>query len=352
VTGANPANLNVETPALDELILQTLTGSATPSVEEQVRRWRVESPENEAHFQGLAAVWSATAPEPAASASDPVEPRLIIEEAERRRAAEAGAGVLPLSRGRWRPGRWRTGLTRGLAIAAGIAAVAVSVRLLTLERTAGGGTGASYAATSAPHTVVLDDGSFVRLAAGASIESSIGESERTVSLNGRAFFAVAHDAARPFIVRAGNAETRVLGTRFEVAETDDAVRTIVVDGRVAVSNDRGEVEVSAGGMARAEPGSAPTAARPADLRELLDWPGGMLLFQGTPLARVAEEVSRFFGRNVAVESEPLKALRISGSFEDEAFDEVVRALCDAAGAVCRLTADGAVISPRAERTPR
>jgi transmembrane sensor len=337
---------------LDELILQTLTGSATPSVEEQVRRWRAESPENEAYFRGLATVWSATEPEPAAGAGVPADPQLIIAEAERRRAAGTGSGVLPLDRQRKRPGRWRPGLMGGLAIAAGIAAVAVSLRLLTLQSPADGGAVLSYRAATAPRTVVLDDGSFVRLAAGAVLAAGFTGSRRVVRLRGRAFFAVAHDPARPFVVQAGDAETRVLGTRFEVAETDGTVRTIVVDGRVAFSNGRGKVEVSAGDVARAEPGSAPTAATPADIRALLDWPGGLLLFQGTPLGRVAEEVARFFGRNVVVESDALQALRISGSFDDEGFEEVVQGLCDAAGAVCRLTPDGAVLSPSSERSAR
>jgi ferric-dicitrate binding protein FerR (iron transport regulator) len=73
----------------------------------------------------------------------------------------------------------------------------------------------------------------------------------------------------------------------------------------------------------------------------------VLLFQGTPLERVAEEVGRQFGRTVDVRGEDLRALRISGTFEEERFDEVILALCQTAGAECALTDDGARIG-----TPR
>jgi ferric-dicitrate binding protein FerR (iron transport regulator) len=105
------------------------------------------------------------------------------------------------------------------------------------------------------------------------------------------------------------------------------------------------VAVAAGEVARSEPGRVPTRTRPADIRALLDWPGGLLLFQGTPLERAAEEVERAFGRDVTVESDALRALRISGSFQDESFEEVVQGLCDASGATCRIDAGGAVIAP-------
>lgn len=323
---------------MDELILQTLSGNAAPSVEERVRRWRAESPENEARYQDIALVWSATAPEVLPDGAGPTDPGAIIAEADRRRSADAGAG---------RRGAFR----RVLAIAAGIAAVAVSVRLLTVDRAAPELWPTYAAAAAAPRTVALDDGSFVRLAAGSGVEVRVGDTTRTVILSGRAFFAVARDPARPFVVRAGTAEARVLGTRFEVAQTDGAVRTIVVDGLVAMSNARGEVEVPAGSVAHAPGDGEPTVERPADIRALLDWPAGLLLFQSTPLSGVAEEVGSFFGRDVAVEGDSLRALRISGSFEQESFEEVMRALCEAAGAACSVSTEGAVIEAAGARDP-
>jgi transmembrane sensor len=341
---------------LDELILQTLGGSARPSVQEQVRRWRDESPENESYYRQIAMVWAATEPEPLATGVPPVDPDVITAEADRRRGG-AGVGppravpgpetaladIAPIGRPRRR--RLPTGLVRGAALAAGIAGLALSIRLLSPGADPGPAVSSYAAGDATPRTVLLDDGSFVRLAAGSEMETRMTDTARTVSLTGRAFFAVAPEAARPFSVRAGPAEARVVGTRFEVAEAGGTATAIVVEGQVAVANAFGLVEVPAGSLARVDRDSPPTTERPPDINALLDWPGGLLLFQGTPLVRVAEEVERAFDRSVTVEGKGLGALRISGSFENESFEEVIEALCDAVGAVCNLTDAGGVISP-------
>ena len=68
--------------------------------------------------------------------------------------------------------------------------------------------------------------------------------DRTVTLSGEAFFEVAKNASKPFIVQAGNTETKVLGTSFNVKayEDDEEVEVIVVTGKVEFSSAKGEIE--------------------------------------------------------------------------------------------------------------
>ena len=73
-------------------------------------------------------------------------------------------------------------------------------------------------ATGESRTVTLADGSQVNLSGGSAIGVDITSEERRVRLlSGEAFFDVAHDAARPFTVEAGEARIVVLGTAFDVA---------------------------------------------------------------------------------------------------------------------------------------
>lgn len=328
---------------MDELIIQVLSGSATPSQEERVRKWRAESADNEAYFRSTDGVWRATEPTVRSHLGSPVDPAVILAAAEERRRGGA-ADTIPLASRRTATG-WRSGALRwSLAAAAAVVAVALGIRTGapdgTLEPMA------TYVAQAgAARLVNLDDGSFVRLAAGSSLQVWEDESQRSVTLDGRAFFAVARDETLPFVVRAGASEIRVLGTRFEVSDQGSDVRTVVVDGRVAVSNEHGAVEVTGGSVARAAVEGPPTVDVPDDIYALLDWPGGILLFQGTPMAQVAEEVGRYFDRTVEVRGDRLPSLRISGSFEGAGFEEVVLALCDAAGARCSFTDSGALIQP-------
>jgi transmembrane sensor len=327
---------------VDELIIQVLERKAPPEVAEKVRAWRAESEANEAYYRDTARLWSLTEPVAAAPASHPVDARVIAAAAEARRA-RAGSDVIALDQRRSRPRFGGRALRWGVALAAGIAAVALGIRLDMF--TGGGRSAASYvAAAGVSRVVTLDDGSFVKLAPGSRLRTSFSASARRATLRGRAFFAVAHDAARPFIVRAGSAETRVLGTRFEVAETGDGVRAIVVEGVVALSNDEGSVDVPAGSLGESSGGRAPTVRRATDVYALLDWPEGVMLFQATPLAEVAREVERRFGRKVDVLGN-LGTVRISGTLEEEGFADTVLTLCQIAGAHCALTENGARIQP-------
>jgi transmembrane sensor len=196
-------------------------------------------------------------------------------------------------------------------------------------------------------TVTLADGSYVRLAPGSGLQELDAREERDVTLTGRAFFAVARDEGRPFVVNAGAGEIRVLGTRFQVQEGEDGeVRTAVIEGRVAVAGREGRVEIGPGQLALLSEGAPPTISQPEDIYALLDWPEGILVFQGTPLHKVAEDISRHFQRPLEVTGEELRNRRVTAWFGPEGFDEVAESLCLVTEARCLGSRDGVVMAPR------
>ncbi len=223
-----------------------------------------------------------------------------------------------------------------MALAAGLAAVAIGLQVVA--DSSGTGPAATYATgVGESRTVTLGDGSFVRLAPDSRLRAWSTVASRRVALSGRAFFAVSHDSDRPFTVETEAGVVRVLGTRFELSQSQGNLRTVVLEGRVAVSNDNGAVEVTRGGVATVIGGGAPRSEISDDIYSLLSWPGGFLVFQGTPLGQVAEEVSRQFGRTLVVSGERLEARRISAWFDGEDFDEIAESLCVVAGAECTLS---------------
>lgn len=232
-----------------------------------------------------------------------------------------------------------------LAMAAAMVAVFLGIRFIGGPQGAVGPLATYVAEGPDARTVILQDGTVVRLAAGSRLEEWSLDRIRSLSLQGRAFFAVAHDPERPLTVRAGPSETHVLGTRFEVSQNEDAVRIVVVEGRVSVSNEHGRVELAAGSVAQAPEGDVPTVDSVSDVFSLMDWPGGLLVFQATPLAQAALEVSRHFGRPVDVRGDALQRLRVTALFDEEEFEDVVLTLCDVSGAECLLGDSGVVIVP-------
>jgi transmembrane sensor len=228
-------------------------------------------------------------------------------------------------------------------LAASVAAVGFGVQLW--NPSGPGPVAVHQAAQGGSLTVTLSDGSFVRLAEGSTLQEWNAEGRREVSLDGRAFFAVARDEARPFVVRAGAGEVRVLGTRFQVKTEGDEVETVVVEGLVGMSNSEGSVEVPAGHLARMGAQGIPTAREVDDVYAFLNWREGILVFHATPLAQVAEEVSRQYGRTLRVEGSGLSQRRVTAWFEGETFDAVAESLCVVTKAVCRTDGEGVSMVP-------
>jgi len=313
---------------LDELILKVLGGDATSEEAQEVARWRTEAPENQARYEAVRGVWTATHPSPLPGEVDlSVVPRIVQAAAER----EKEARVAPKPRLGFRTPLLRWALPMAAAIGA------VSFGLHQWSRGPAPGVALQPSGVGS-ETFVLHDGSFVRLAQGSRLQGVGGVEERRFELAGRALFAVAHDEGRPFVVMANGVETRVLGTRFEVrAMPEGGQRIVVLEGRVEVVNSHGRVELVAGEVSLASPGLPPSLRHPDDVLGLLDWPEGALLFQDTPLAQVAREVGRRYGAVVVVEGEALRATRISAWFSTEPFRDVVGSLCAATNAVCTVT---------------
>lgn len=84
-------------------------------------------------------------------------------------------------------------------------------------------------------TVHLPDGSVITLGARSALEIAFQRHERRVALlSGVAFFSVAKDPSRPFVVFVGDEEVRDLGTKFEIRRGTASMRVSVVEGTVAV----------------------------------------------------------------------------------------------------------------------
>jgi transmembrane sensor len=89
--------------------------------------------------------------------------------------------------------------------------------------------------TAEQRTVTLEDGSRIELNARSRLRVTYSKSSRTVELyDGQALFQVAKDAARPFLVKSGEATVRAVGTQFDVHRKDDNTTVTVLEGRVAV----------------------------------------------------------------------------------------------------------------------
>ncbi len=322
---------------MDEIIIRVLNGKAEPIEELRLANWRGESSRNEQYFREVSAIWqwSGTASPANDSQSVPPPPSLeaIVSQGEALRRQDV--------RLRFARGIGRKEI-RPWAAAAVIAAVSLGVWIGRLGPGADEVMGTEYFAGSTEAvTVALADGSFIRLGPGSRVRFVEHAELRETWLSGRGFFGVESDAMRPFLVHTDLGDARVLGTRFEIASGDAELKVIVVEGRVAVTSTNGRAaEVSRGQVARLGTNGDFSVETVENVYDLLDWPGGMLLFQGTPLPQVVEEVAAHFGVAIGLSDPALTRRTVTAWFGDETLDEVVESICLLVQAECDIDAGG------------
>ena len=133
--------------------------------------------------------------------------------------------------------------------------------------------------------VQLSDGTHVWLNSATSLRypTLFSGATRTVFLTGQAYFEVAKNVNRPFVVHSGKVKVKVLGTAFDMMSYEDegAVRTTLTQGSVLVASDSSSMVVQAGQQASLENGVTRFKLTEPDLGEILAWKEGRFRFSNT-----------------------------------------------------------------------
>ena len=207
--------------------------------------------------------------------------------------------------------------------------------------------------------VTLSDGSKVWLNAGSNLKysSRFGQENRKVILDGEAFFSVAKDTARQFIVKTSHIDIKVYGTEFNVEaySTDDLIRTTLVSGSITLEGDliskegRRSVTLepnqSATYYIKDKAGAADENRKAGDLsgislrktENLVVTPGiNTVLFtswkdpvweiDGETLQSLAMKFERRFNIRFVLESKSVQSYKFSGKLKDEPLELVLNIL--------------------------
>jgi transmembrane sensor len=191
--------------------------------------------------------------------------------------------------------------------------------------------------------VVLGPGSELTIRAG------YGETQREVALRGEAYFDVVHDERRPFVVRAGDAVIRDVGTSFAVhSDGGDGVRVVVTAGAVRLSlatapNDSGVV-LGPQDRASVEPEGRVVVERTSATPDDLAWRQGRLVFRDAPLAKVRADIRRWYGIELQLADSSLASKHVSNPFTaGDSREQVLRVLSLSLGATGELRGDTIVL---------
>lgn len=241
--------------------------------------------------------------------------------------------------------RWQLRLLSGAAavlIVAIVYVVAAGVRDGTSYSTRVGGL----------EHVTLVDGSKLTLNTDTRIRVKLTEHERRIRLDrGEAFFEVAKDKTRPFVVYVGEKRVMAVGTKFSVRRDEDDLRVVVTEGRVKLatrSSRSGEADqgfagriadfVAEGiGREHGERIAVPAIAvldagaivrtsksemlvrtdAQSEAEKLLSWRVGYVAFDNVPLAEAVAEFNRYSVRRIVIEDPEVAAILVGGNFRSD-----------------------------------
>jgi len=165
--------------------------------------------------------------------------------------------------------------------------------------------------------VPLEDGSHVTLDTGSRIEWAVKADERRIDLiRGDAYFEVAKDPARPFVVSVARARIVAVGTQFYVERDADGLVVLVTEGKIRLERlAQSPKEVPAGSEARLDAAGL-RISHPTDMeiQETLGWRDGYLLFRDTTLAEAVARFNRYTHKKMLIEDPSIAGIRIGGHF--------------------------------------
>jgi transmembrane sensor len=216
--------------------------------------------------------------------------------------------------------------------------------------------------------VTLVDGSIITLNTNTIVETDLSRRTREIYLRkGEAHFQVAHDRSRPFLVHAGDAVVRAVGTEFEVRlRANQHVDIMVNEGRVEVqagmpviapqARDAAARPVAATAMRALSAGEqlstasadyAVVSVSPEQLSSEMAWREGAIIFDGESLSAAIAEIERYTDARIVVSDSRIAGLRVGGRFRTGDLQGFFDALQTALPVTIRRTADGVVyVDPR------
>lgn len=186
--------------------------------------------------------------------------------------------------------------------------------------------------------VTLSDGTRVMLNANSTLEypASFDDAEvREVRLKGEAHFEVTKNPHRPFVVKAGEMQTQVLGTIFDVkAYRKDAPKVTLMQGKVKVSNADTEVEMHPGQTATLQSDKIVVSRASSSVS---DWLEGDFDMDQVTLAEAMSDIGAWYNKTVVFQSQANMDKLIHFRFSRRAsLQEIITALNEMGVAKVRM----------------
>lgn len=296
-----------------ELISRYLSGNASPSEIEALETWVMAAPENKAVFQDFKKAWMLTGLE---RDQQTVQVDKLWKQTSDQLFSQGKVLEMkpPANRRRW----------------TGLAAAIVLVLIASFWFFQNTSNDSFYQVASSDEVKSFDlaDGSHITLNQSSSLtyDEQGDINKRRVALTGDAFFEVARDENRPFIIKAQGIEVEVLGTSFYIdsREGEAEIQVIVESGKVAVRANGKEQILLAEEKAIFQKNTQALTKEKNDDSNFLAIKNKTLVFEDTKLADVVFALNRYFHADISIEDDALKTCPLTGIYPDKSLPAILK----------------------------
>lgn len=179
--------------------------------------------------------------------------------------------------------------------------------------------------------ILLSDGTSILLAQGATIEypDEFSKTDRLVKLTGEAFFKVAKDKNKPFVILTENTRTKVLGTSFRISEntgrTNIEVKTGIVEF-MELKNPENKIKLEKDQMAQFVNQQKVVLSGNAGFENKILCVK-LLKYKNEKLENICNDLNELFETNIKLEGENTSQLSLTAVFEDQNLDSILKSIC-------------------------
>lgn len=199
------------------------------------------------------------------------------------------------------------------------------------------------------YELVLPDGTIALINSDSRLDypTMFDLDQREVTLSGEAYFEVASDTDRPFVVNTPDMQITVTGTAFNMHNyPGDVAEATLVSGRLSVaSGDAEAVTLQPGEQARKTHDTGDMTVEEVDVDLYTSWVHGMFSFRDLPLADLSVRMQRWYDVDIEIADEEAGNIRLTGAMEkDKTVDYLVRLIEQSANVSFSVKAQKMVVS--------
>lgn len=282
----------------DELIIRSLAGEASAADQQELDQWRMADPSHEKQYLNSKKLWEESQ---AIQAVSTVDTDAAWNRFQRRLQQPQKTAF-----------NWRVAAM--VLLIAGAAWSAWWYRSYSAVQ--------QIATTDSIARQVLPDGSAITLNKTSGITWS-RKQKRQVTLHGEAFFNITRDTSLPFVVTAGKLTITVLGTSFNVRQTEDSTEVIVTTGKVKVDNGNSSTILLPGDKIIAYDSAATMQKGTESDRLYLYYQQQQFSCDNTPLWKLTEALEKAYNRQITIANPAIRDLRLNAVFQQEPLDRIL-----------------------------